>query len=255
MRGDRRRNGAYGALNGVYWMLCCLAYSFMGVFLLGRGYSNSAMGAVVAAGQVLALALQPAAAALADRTPRAPLAVMGAVTAAVGLAGLCLALLPGQSWAVTGLSVGFITLVIVLQPLVNAFAYYIEALGTAVSFGACRAVGSLAYGALAAVLGRLVLRTGEGAVPVSGVAAAAAMLALTGWFARMEPPARRKEPAESTSASGGRVLADRQFRRMLAATALLFFAHAILSSFTIQIVRGVGGDSGDMGLLTGSPSI
>ncbi len=251
MRADRGRNGAYGALNGVYWMLSCLAYSFMGVFLLGRGYSNSAMGAVVAAGQILALALQPAAAALADRTPKAPLAVMGAVTAAVGLAGLGLALLPGQNWAVTGLSVGFITLVIVLQPLVNAFAYYIEALGTAVSFGACRAVGSLAYGALAAVLGRLVLRTGEIAVPVSGVAAAAAMLALTGWFARMEPPARREEPAEKAPASGGRVLADRRFRRMLASTALLFFAHAILSSFTIQIVRGVGGDSGDMGLLTG----
>ena len=243
-------NGAYGALNGVYWMLCCLAYSFTGVFLLGRGYSNSQLGVIVAAGHVLGLVLQPALAALADRSARAPLAVIGAVTGAVALAAAALACLPGRGWAVGLLAAGFLALVIVLQPLVNGLAYYLERLGTEVPFGLCRAVGSLAYGLLAAALGRIVLDTGEIAVPVTGILAAAVMLALTALFSRAGPPAPAQRQEEG-AAPAGRLLADRRFARMLGATALLFFAHAILSSFTIQIVENVGGDSGDMGLLTG----
>ena len=249
-RAGRALRGAYGALNGVYWMLCCLAYSFTGVFLLGRGYSNSQLGVIAAAGQVLGLALQPLLAALADRSARAPLAVIGGATAAVAATAAGLTALAGRSWAVTALTAAFMALVIALQPLVNGFAYYLERLGTAVPFGACRAVGSLAYGLLAAVLGRIVLGAGEIAVPAAGVLIAGAMLLLAALFARAgtPPPVERQTAA---SASPGGLLADRRFRRMLAATALLFFAHAILSSFTIQIVENVGGDSGDMGLLTG----
>ncbi len=250
-RSGRALNGAYGALNGVYWMLCCLAYSFTGVFLLGRGYSNSQLGVIVAAGHVLGLVLQPVLASLADRPARAPLAVIAAVTGAAGLAAAGLICLPGKSWAVTVLTAGFLALVIVLQPLVNGLAYYLERLGAAVPFGLCRAVGSLAYGLLAAVLGRVVLRTGEIAVPAAGILAAAVLLLLAGLFARAGAPDRaRREEGGGASPAGG-LLADDRFRRMLAATALLFFAHAVLSSFTIQIVENVGGDSGDMGLLTG----
>ncbi len=247
----RARNGAYAALNGLYWMLCCLAYSFSGVFLLGRGYTNSQLGMIVAAGYVLGLVLQPVAAAAADRTPRASVGVIGAVTGAVCLSALGLWLLPGKGPAVTGACVAFLTLVILLQPLVNAFAFYLERLGAAVPFGLCRAVGSVAYGLLAAVLGRLVLRTGENAVPAAGVMAAAAMLGLMAWFARLAVPSAESAPQREEQGPTGQILKNRRFLAVLAATALLFFAHAILSSFTIQIVRRVGGDSGDMGLLTG----
>ena len=253
-RADRVLNGAYGALNGVYWMLCCLAYSFTGVFLLGRGYSNSQLGVIVASGHVLGLVLQPALAALADRRARAPLAVIGGVTAAVALAAAGLVCLPGRSWAVTALTAAFLALVITLQPLVNGFAYYLERLGTTVPFGICRAAGSLAYGLLAAAMGRIVLRTGEIAVPAAGVAIGAVMLALTALFARAGTPAADPK-ADRADAPAGGLLRDGHFARMLAATALLFFAHAILSSFTIQIVENVGGDSGDMGLLTGYISV
>ena len=100
----RRLRGAYGALNGVYWMLCCIIYSFSSNFLLGRGYTNSALGAIVAAGYILGLAMQTPAAALADRTARAPLAVIGGATAAVGLTTAMLLAMPGRSWTVTGCS-------------------------------------------------------------------------------------------------------------------------------------------------------
>ncbi len=242
--------GAYGALNGVYWMLCCLAYSFSSNFLLGRGYSNSRLGAIVAAGYILGLLLQPLAAAVADRTARAPVAVIACSAGAVGLAALAVLFLPGKGPAVTAVYGLFLTLIIMLQPLVNAFAYYIERLGTPVPFGVCRAVGSLAYGALGAVLGGLIRRAGENVVPAAGVLTAVLMAGLMAWFASAGTPAASEEqkgPAEGTS---GGVLRDRGFRALLLASVLLYFGHSFQSGYMIQIVRGVGGDDGDMGLLT-----
>ena len=250
MKSGRSLRGAYAGLNGIYWMLCCLVYSFSSNFLLGRGYTNSELGVIVAAGYVLGLALQPAAAALADRTARAPLAVIAASAAAVALTALGVLFLPERGPALTAVYGLFLTLVIMLQPLVNAFAYYIEGLGAKVPFGACRAVGSLAYGLLAAVLGGVIVRTGPNAVPAAGVVTAAVMLALMGWFARAGTP--ETAAREQTEADSGRsVLADGRFRALMAAGLLLFFCHSFLSGYMLQIVRGVGGGDGDMGLLTG----
>ncbi len=250
MRSARSLNGAYGALNGVYWMLCCLN-SFTASFLLGRGYSNTELGAVMAAGYVLGLALQQPAAALADRGSKAPVAVIAAGTGLVGASAAALLLLPGRSFPVTAVYVLFFAFIILLQPLVNGFAYYIERLGTVVPFGVCRAVGSLGYGLLAAALGRIVQRRGVNAVPWAGLLTAAAMLALMGWFSRAgTPPEPEKPPAKGTEASGG-LLRDRRFRLMLIATALLFFSHAFLSVYMLQIVQSVGGDNEDLGLMTG----
>ncbi len=247
-KSPRALNGAYGGLNGTYWMLCCVAYSFTGVFLLGRGYSNSALGAVIAAGHILGLLIQRPLAALADRGGKAPLAVIASVTAAVAAASAGLLLLPGMGPAVTALSACLLALVISLQPMVNGLTFYLERLGAAVPFGVCRAVGSVAYGLLAAVLGRLLLHTGEDAVPLFAMLAAGAVLALIAWFSRAGTPEDGPGEAEKT---GGKLRVRGPFLAMLAATALIFFAHAVLSSFTIQIVEDVGGDSGDMGLLTG----
>lgn len=242
--------GAYGALNGVYWMLCCLAYSFSSNFLLGRGYSNSQLGAIVAAGYILGMLLQPVAAALADRTARAPVAVIAGSAGAVGLAALAVVLLPGRGPVVTAVYCLFLTLVIMLQPLVNAFAFYIERLGTAVPFGVCRAVGSLAYGLLAAVLGGLIRRAGENVVPVSGFIVAVLTVGLMAWFATAGRPVHGMEQASAKDGGGGSVLRKRCFRALLLAAVLLYFGHSFQSCYTLQIVRGVGGDDGDMGMLT-----
>ena len=256
MKSARSLNGAYGALNGVYWMLCCLVYSFSSNFLLGRGYSNSELGVIVAAGYILGLLLQPVAAGLADRTARAPAAVIAGSAAAVALVTLALLFLPGRGPAVTAVYVLFLTLVIMLQPLVNAFAYYIESMGTAVPFGVCRAVGSLTYGLLAAVLGRLIQRTGENIVPASGLITAALMVGLMAWFASAGTPVSagsggpEAEKAEGANGPGGSILRERSFRALLLASVLLFFSHSFQSGYMLQIVRGVGGDHSDMGYLT-----
>ena len=55
MNGTQRKlNTAYAALQGSYWMAYCMVLSFASVFLLARGYSNSEIGVIMAASNVLA---------------------------------------------------------------------------------------------------------------------------------------------------------------------------------------------------------
>ena len=248
-RSGKVRSGAYAALNGLYWMLACVALSFAGVFLQGRGCSDSEIGVIVAAGYCIGLVIQPLTAAAADRSPRAPIAVICLMAAASGLVmGLLLAM-PGRGLAVTAAFAVFLALAIALQPLVNAFAFYLERLGTPVPFGLCRGMGSLAYGVLAAVLGLLARRAGADTVLMAGIAVIVLMLALMTWFTRAGTP-RPAEKEQDGAARAENGLKSRSFACLLVSTALLYLSHAFLTTFTIQIVQGVGGDSADMGALT-----
>ena len=51
-----RRNFEYAGLHGTYWMVYCVAVSYAGVYLLAKNYSNSGVGAVMAAGYLLMVA-------------------------------------------------------------------------------------------------------------------------------------------------------------------------------------------------------
>ena len=61
-------NIKYGCIHGTYWMYYAIAGSFASAFLLARGYSNSEIGIILAAGNILAVFLQPLIADVADRS-------------------------------------------------------------------------------------------------------------------------------------------------------------------------------------------
>lgn len=63
-------NLQYAAVQGFYWMGICVCISFAAVFLQHRGYSNSALGFVMACGNIAGFLLSPVLAALVDRSQR-----------------------------------------------------------------------------------------------------------------------------------------------------------------------------------------
>ena len=63
-------NVEYGAIHATYWMTYAIVASFASAFLLGRGYSNSYIGLIIAVGSVLAVFLQPILADIADRSEK-----------------------------------------------------------------------------------------------------------------------------------------------------------------------------------------
>ena len=55
----RQLNIDYAGIHGTYWMYYGFCSSFSSVFLLGKGYTNSQIGMLLAAGNILAIIVQP----------------------------------------------------------------------------------------------------------------------------------------------------------------------------------------------------
>ena len=60
----------YALIQGFYWMFYVVAAMFVSVYMLGKGYSNTAIGVVIAAGNIISVLLQGILADIADRSAK-----------------------------------------------------------------------------------------------------------------------------------------------------------------------------------------
>ena len=58
---------AYSFVQASFWMDLCIALSFASVYLLGLGYSNSALGLIIAAGNLIGAMIGPGLSSMIDR--------------------------------------------------------------------------------------------------------------------------------------------------------------------------------------------
>lgn len=252
-------NIEYSGLQGLYWMAFGIIISFAAVFLHARGYSNAELGAIMAAGNICALILQPLVADFADRSKR--VSILGIIAAVAGI--LCLSfvtsiLVPGRS-ALISLSYGaFICCIFLMQPLVTSVSSFIESRNVKINFGIARGIGSLGYAVLVAILGVLVERLSTLVLPVAGLCVMLCMLALLAVLARQcrgaSSTVSGSEAAESRS-SAEFLKSDKRFALMLAGLALMYFSHAVINNFLINIVENLGGNNADMGALNAYTAI
>lgn len=258
-RNTLQYNLEYAVMNGLNWMLFCVVFSFAGVFLLGRGYSSTELGLILAAGNLLALPLQTVLADLADRSRRVTLP--GLITGMLaGLLAVTLGnlLLPGRSVWLTALYVLALAGMQAVQPLVNSFSFYLSSWsGAAVNFGVCRAVGSVSYAVVSLWVAAAAERMGVEAVPAAAAGLFVLFLLLMGLFflqrRRAAPPEAAPEHPAPRAGSVGLGAFFRKYPRyalFLAGVALIFVGHSFLNNFTIQLVERVGGTTESMGRLT-----
>ena len=261
-------NIKYGCIHGTYWMYYAIAGSFASAFLLARGYSNSEIGIILAAGNVLAVFLQPLIADLADRSKRLSLVGVTQISSVLlMILTLLLFVLKQKSvalWVVYMLIMAWMT---TLQPLFNSMAFKLEETGVHINFGACRSVGSLAYAVLCAFLGTLVEAKGVVVLPVSGEIILLMMLASL-WVTKTQFDRMAVQNSAGTSAHADCqceqmssvddgieeeinlalfVKRNKLFVILNLAVIGVFFSNSILNNFMLQVVEGVGGNSEDMG--------
>ena len=233
-------------------MIYCVAVSYAGVLLLARSYSNSEIGVILAAGYILSIILQPLVAGAADRTTRISPVVFLALTALIALLGLVgvFAFRTRSVWLTVSF-VLFLATQLVLQPLINAFAFYLERLETPIAYGIARAFGSFTYAVLSVCLGSLVVSRGVGVLSIAAFGSFAILFILLFLFSRDRFDQKPAVPVRKSEALSFSTLVTRYrgFFYLLAGTALLFFGHSLINNFIIQVVRNVGGTSAQMGTL------
>ena len=250
-----RKNAKYCAMQAIYWMLACICVAYAGVFLPTRGYSNAEYGVIMAAGYVLGMLLQPLVSSLTDRTTRLTATQMLAITTvAVALPVTGLAVFKTRGIALTVSYVCFLPFQLVLQPLVNAYCFYLQTPEAPIRFGIARGFGSLGWAGLSAVMGGMVTRLGDHILPYAALIVLALMLVLL-YLCHLEGPSLLQQ----SKTRGGAVMRSELTLRslfgryhgflfLLIGNMFIFFGHSQIDNFPYQVLTNVGGNSTTLGL-------
>lgn len=254
-------NFEYGSLQGLYWMLYSLVGSFVSVFLLGRGYSNTEIGTIMAAASITAIIFQPVLADISDKIRKITLITLIQIQIGVMLVlSICLIVLKSRS---VFLSIAFIALYswhTIVQPLVNSLCYYLQRSGYKINFGICRSAGSLLYAAITAVMGKIVDLYGIDTIPYTALVLCILIIfCLKATGKSYKKACTAGTDCEVKAADKNiKVISMKEFLKnnrlyFVFSTGVIgiFFANSGINTFMIQITESVGGNEADMGMLLG----
>lgn len=249
----RRLTASYALIQSIVNMGYCCVMSFAAVFLLSRGFTDYEIGITLTVATALAILCQPLVAAFADRTEKIALkGIVAAMLAASALLSLLLLVTPSLVLPTAIIYVLLACIQGIESPLVTSLSMEHINSGVPLNFSLARGIGSFAFASLSLLLGFLVRDLGGWIVMAASSAIAVGGVVLVSTFRR---PAN--EEARFAANGGGQALGSLEFARrnprfmgIVVSVALLFFSHVIINTYTIQIVRHVGGNSSDMGIAT-----
>lgn len=248
---------AYFAVQGGYWMSVCIANSYAAVFLQHRGYSNAALGLVLAAGNIAGFLLAPNLASLVDRSRRVTVYhCIWTLLAAQALILIGFTLIPGKSLMLSLLYCLYMATVVAVNPLNTELCFDLARWTRPVSYSPARGVGSLCYALMSLAMGQLTLRLGADVHPYAGLFCLLCQVISTGIITW----ARSRVRLEGTGVGGERreqglgllafIRANARFCLLMFSLALLFFSYNMADFFLINILRNIGGDAGDLGSIS-----
>ncbi len=243
----------YAAVQAVFWMSFCVTIAFAAVYLQALGYSNTELGAILAAGNLFGTVLGPSLCAHIDADARRSAAhYIPVILAAQSAALLVLLLVPVKGVVTTLAFIAAGAFCIALNSLLLKLYVDAEHAGVPIQFSTARGFGSIAYVLLSALLGVLITRLSVHILPLFGLLLCAVQLLLCRHVARALPASGTASAAQSEkqgTSLAGFARKYPHFCLVLLGTVPVFFAHNTLNNFLINITRNVGGSTLSMGYL------
>ncbi len=256
---NKKVNITYSSIQGSYWMHFGVVISFSSVYLLNYGYSNSEIGIMLALSSILAVIIQPILGDIIDRSERLTLtkSVIYICTILLVLT-ISLYFLSSKTMFLSIVFVLLASLSTSLQPFINSLAFSFTRLGIPINFGITRSVGSVSYAILVAILGFSVNRFGVSAVPTAGLIVLFILLTSTliinssyqEYTNEYKKTLVLDQEIITTKINLKEFSMRHKFFMIFSFSILfVFFQNAIINNYLIQIIRGIGGDSSQMGSL------
>lgn len=244
-------NIEYASAQALYWMKYAASISFATVYLKTLAFTNTGIGIVFGLGYVLGFVVSNLLGNWIDRFEK--INASGMITACLGMetAMLLYIMLFGGKNTVTVIVYGLhICMCMCVGGLLTKQWVDLSHWGYSVNFGVTRAIGSLGYTAMAALLGIVVERSGVRVVFPVAIATVAAEEAVNILLSCKRDMLRgtdrafvRGEPLFVFIRNNG------LFCLLLAGLMLIFFGHKVPNDYMINVVTDVGGNAADMGLL------
>ncbi|MCQ2561502.1 MAG: MFS transporter, partial [Clostridia bacterium] len=146
----------YSLIQALYFALYASSISSTSLFLLHKGFTNHAIGAIIALGGVLSAFVQPILGKIADRAQRSILRRLITCNCIVCLVLIGVILAPFTGAKI--LTVLYIVLIAAVQsiiPMCSALAMFYSDRGVKVDFGIGRGFGSFGFSICAAIVGSM----------------------------------------------------------------------------------------------------
>ncbi len=240
----------YACINAFYWMLFAAIIGFASVYLLDHGFSNYQTGIIIAISGLVSAFIQPVAAGYAD-SPKSPslkiiLIVFCTIIALIGF----LSLIFKAQVLLFGFFVGCgITIVQIVLPLFNALGTESINQGKKLNFGFARGIGSIGYAVGAYILGFLV--EGFGTISITFAIIITVIILIV--FVLCFPFKKQKGVISECKKirSENPLEFFRRYKRfsiVLVGCILIYLSHALINTYTYQIVVSKGGDSSQNGI-------
>lgn len=244
------------------YTIICVAYfaaysgvhAYAAVFLLDRGFSNTLIGVILAAANILSVLAQPMAAGWIDKYERITNRKVSMICAA-GCLVACASL-----YFLTNIAVIFVvyillyTLQMIYQPLIQALSFEYNAAGDNINFGLARGLGSCGFAITSAFTGRLLVSNGVSVLPIINVLIF--IIGILSLFIFVGPEAQEKK---EISEHVNEVVAHNSFIEFVkyypmfmlfvVGGTCLFFEHNALNDYLIQIITPLGGNESIMGTM------
>ena len=258
-------NVEYAWLHGTHWMYYGVLVSFASVFLLGNGYSNSAIGVILAVANILAVIVQPLVADEADKsTVSHSIRITQIMTLVIAVGTSALLLFHGKTLLLSLLFVMLVGFFTSIQPLINSLAFSLENSKYHINFGLSRSLGSIAYSLICALVGKMGDAMGIETIPVTGTIALVLLFIGLAVINKHYLKACKQNGVNVNKLLEHNEQADEErislkdfakrnvpFLVMITGVAFLFYGNAVLNNFMIQIVEAVDGNEADMGGILG----
>ena len=254
MKANTKLNIEYSVLLGLFWTANGIAFNFAAVFLQYRGYTNYALGLILAAANIIGFFLQPIIAGYMDKRNKKPLLAGILIITVIGMVGAAVSSVTDGSGLVQ--SMAYVTMLVVmslLQPLSNSASTYLGTWGYDIRFSRSRSIGSLGLALGMFAVGILCERISPVSVSVSygvlllGVALLSILLLRQDKTMRAVPPHVFDNKDKAANSLGVFIKENKRFCIYLIGVAFLLLSHALSGNFFIEYVKPLGGDSKDMG--------
>ena len=247
---DRRLNLHYFVMQAGYWAMFAAFCGYQTALLLGRGFSNSEVGVILAARCLAGVVAQPILGGWADRHPLFPLKGLVCLCLAVSFgANLVLIGFPGMSLWETMAVFGVIgAFEISIYPLMDSMAIQFINVGVNIRYSLGRGIGSMSYAVFCLYLGWQTARFGLESYLWAHLAVLAVEVVLILTFPTFHA---RPRPAPGEGPQPQSVLrllrTSPRFTLMLLAVFLGLTAYMPTTNFLINILEGRGGGTGQLG--------
>ena len=231
MEQSKSINVRYSMLQGIYFVGFCTVMGYAAVYLGSIGMSSSLIVIVLAIANILTSIAQPVLGGVVDKSNISMKKVLMIMFGLCSILSVLLMFVSKVTFLAAALFIAVSTILYTTMPLVKTHAY------------------AVAYALASLVLGNVVKAVSPTLMPLAYIVIFLGILPLVRSFKMPETEIDEviEEKVVEKESTGAFIKKHLKFMIFLAGFVLVYFDHTIINNFFINVIKNVGGNTGDMG--------